>query len=79
MKNILLEYIWLDGYETANLRSKVKVVKTNIDNYSVENCPVWNFDGSSTLQAEGHSSECLLQPVRIYKWEKDSKHLRHMA
>lgn len=71
MKNILLEYIWLDGYETANLRSKVKVVKTNIDIYPVEICPVWNFDGSSTLQAEGHSSECLLQPVRIYKWEKD--------
>ena len=27
---------------------------------------MWSFDGSSTLQAEGGSSDCLLKPVAIY-------------
>ncbi|WP_031428204.1 glutamine synthetase beta-grasp domain-containing protein [Flavimarina sp. Hel_I_48] len=60
-----LEYLWLDGYEpTANLRSKTKVE----DDFSgkLEDCPIWSFDGSSTRQAEGGSSDCLLKPVAIY-------------
>ncbi|RXG12436.1 glutamine synthetase [Leeuwenhoekiella aestuarii] len=60
-----LEYLWLDGYTpTANLRSKTKVE----DDFSgkLEDCPVWSFDGSSTKQAEGGSSDCLLKPVAIY-------------
>ena len=28
--------------------------------------PAWSFDGSSTEQAEGSSSDCLLNPVRVY-------------
>ena len=59
-----LEYIWLDGYKpTQSLRSKTKVV----DNFSgkLEDCPEWSFDGSSTEQAEGGSSDCLLKPVFI--------------
>ncbi|RED91733.1 glutamine synthetase beta-grasp domain-containing protein [Marinoscillum furvescens] len=59
-----LEYIWLDGYKpTQSLRSKTKVV----DNFSgkLEDCPEWSFDGSSTEQAEGGSSDCLLKPVYI--------------
>jgi glutamine synthetase len=27
---------------------------------------VWCFDGSSTKQAKGNASDCLLQPVAIY-------------
>ena len=60
-----LEYIWLDGYEpTSNLRSKTKLV----ENFSgkLEDCPVWSFDGSSTKQASGDSSDCLLKPVAIF-------------
>jgi glutamine synthetase len=56
-----LEYVWLDGYETANLRSKTKVIK----NWG-GTPPDWNFDGSSTQQAEGKASECLLSPVKVY-------------
>ncbi len=29
--------------------------------------PVWGFDGSSTMQATGDKSDCVLKPVRIYK------------
>ena len=54
------EYIWLDGYEPeANLRSKVKVTDGEP--------PAWSFDGSSTLQAEGGSSDCILLPVQQYE------------
>ena len=60
-----LEYIWLDGFKpTQSLRSKTQI----IDNFSgkLEDCPMWSFDGSSTEQAEGSSSDCLLKPVAIY-------------
>ncbi|MBG15091.1 MAG: glutamine synthetase [Crocinitomicaceae bacterium] len=60
-----LEYIWLDGYyPTQNMRSKTKL----IDDFSgkLEDVPVWSFDGSSTKQAEGNSSDCLLKPVAIF-------------
>ena len=33
---------------------------------SLEECPLWNFDGSSTNQADGSSSDCVLKPVAIY-------------
>ena len=59
-----LEYIWLDGYKpTQSLRSKTKI----IENFSgkLEDCPEWSFDGSSTEQADGSSSDCLLKPIFI--------------
>ncbi|HEC45015.1 MAG TPA: glutamine synthetase [Bacteroides sp.] len=61
-----LEYIWLDGYKpTQKMRSKTLVV-ADFDG-KVENCPIWNFDGSSTEQASGSDSDCLLKPVFIVK------------
>ncbi len=60
-----LEYIWLDGYlPEPNLRSKTKVVDKAPT--SVSDLPMWGFDGSSTQQAEGRSSDCLLKPVALY-------------
>ncbi len=64
MATAKLEYLWLDGYQpTQGLRSKTKIVK----NFSgkLEDCPMWSFDGSSTEQAPGGSSDCLLQPVFV--------------
>ncbi|MFC2112433.1 glutamine synthetase beta-grasp domain-containing protein [Bacteroidota bacterium] len=59
-----LEYIWLDGYKpTQMMRSKTLVV-SDFDG-TVENCPIWSFDGSSTDQASGNDSDCLLKPVFI--------------
>ena len=61
-----LEYIWLDGYKPEpSIRSKTKIVDS--EPRTPEECPGWSFDGSSTQQAEGHSSDCLLKPVRIIK------------
>ena len=65
---VVLEYVWLDGYKPEpNLRSKVKIVEYElIKNLKIEDFPIWNFDGSSTNQAETGKSDCLLNPVRIY-------------
>ena len=61
-----LEYIWIDGTEpTAQVRSKTKVVGSFKGD--VKECPEWNFDGSSTNQAEGNNSDCVLKPVRLYE------------
>ena len=61
-----LEYIWLDGYKpTQSLRSKTKIEKDFSG--KLEDCPMWSFDGSSTEQAPGGSSDCLLKPVYIVK------------
>tara|TARA_R110000803_G_scaffold60710_2_gene120132 strand:+ start:8836 stop:9885 length:1050 start_codon:yes stop_codon:yes gene_type:complete len=64
---IKFEYIWQDGHgPTQNLRSKTKIIEEDtIGGIKVENLPVWNFDGSSTKQATGDKSDCILQPVRV--------------
>jgi glutamine synthetase len=52
------EYIWIDGTEPSPLmRCKTRVVK---DGKTPE---TWGFDGSSTNQAPGHNSDCVLEPV----------------
>jgi glutamine synthetase len=59
-----LEYIWLDGYKpTQSLRSKT-MVRSDFGG-TLEECPNWVFDGSSTEQAPGGASDCILKPVMI--------------
>jgi glutamine synthetase len=66
MSLVKLEYIWLDGYKpTQSLRSKTKMEKDFTG--SLEDLPNWSFDGSSTEQAPGGSSDCVLKPVFVVK------------
>ena len=52
------EYIWIDGTEpTRQLRSKTRIVADG------KKPAIWGFDGSSTNQATGHFSDCVLKPV----------------
>ncbi|WP_007516890.1 glutamine synthetase GlnII [Pseudofrankia saprophytica] len=52
------EYIWIDGTEPEPLlRSKTRIIK---DGKEPE---IWGFDGSSTNQAPGSNSDCVLRPV----------------
>ena len=52
------EYIWIDGTKpTSKLRSKTKVLNDG------DELPLWGFDGSSTNQAPGDNSDCVLRPV----------------
>lgn len=61
------EYIWLDGYTPEpNMRGKTKLLLLEDFDGDATILPDWNFDGSSTRQAEGHSSDCVLKPVRAY-------------
>lgn len=54
------EYIWIDGQKpTAKLRCKTKVIPVG------EEPPEWAFDGSSTEQATGANSDCVLNPVFV--------------
>ena len=58
MSTYKAEYIWIDGsIPTSKLRSKTKIVN------SEEALPIWGFDGSSTNQATGLASDCVLRPV----------------
>ncbi|MDK3157958.1 glutamine synthetase beta-grasp domain-containing protein [Kamptonema cortianum] len=66
MAKYKLEYIWLDGYSPVqNLRSKTKIEEF-ASFPKLEELSWWGFDGSSTKQAEGKSSDCLLKPVAVY-------------
>jgi glutamine synthetase len=66
MAKYKLEYIWLDGYEPVpNLRGKTQI-KEFPSFPKLEQLPLWGFDGSSTRQAEGRSSDCVLKPVAVY-------------
>lgn len=61
MSKWIAEYIWIDGQTpTAKLRSKSRVLEAH-----ETEPPVWGFDGSSTEQAVGHASDCVLNPVFI--------------
>ncbi len=66
MNNIkIAEYIWLDGTKpSSQLRSKIRVIFLP-DNPQIENFPEWSFDGSSTQQAQGNDSDCILEPINF--------------
>jgi len=57
MAKYKLEYIWLDGKNQLKDFEKPP---------TLADLPLWGFDGSSTMQAEGHKSDCVLKPVALY-------------
>ena len=68
--NIKIEYLWLDGYKTPNIRSKTRYMDVDPtkmdDNITIDKIPEWGFDGSSTKQATSSNSDCILKPVAIF-------------
>lgn len=66
---LIAEYIWLGG--NGELRSKTKIFHCNkfvdANPHSVDNFSDWNYDGSSTGQAEGTYSEVVLKPCSVYR------------
>ncbi|KAF6261552.1 glutamine synthetase [Scenedesmus sp. NREL 46B-D3] len=68
-----LEYLWYDGQEgTADkgllfneMRSKTKCMMQPIESLNPADFPDWSYDGSSTGQAKGNNSDCIIKPVRV--------------
>ncbi len=66
--SICIEYVWIDG--DYGLRSKMKcITNINEENINLNDYEKlkWNYDGSSTDQAETKSSEVILNPVKLYE------------
>ncbi len=61
---VIYEYIWLDN--NNNFRSKTKVTNKNMS-VSDEIPGMWNYDGSSTNQANGNDSEVYIKPIAVYR------------
>ena len=56
----ICEYVWLD--HDSNFRSKTKIIINHDPNNGF---PMWNYDGSSTKQADGSNSEVFIRPVKV--------------
>ncbi len=65
-KQILAEYIWIDGQEpTKKLRSKTRVLLLETAITDITKLPDWTSDGSSTMQASTGNSDIVLHPVHF--------------
>merc|ERR1712107_135690 len=61
--SVLAEYVWLDAFQTPRGKTMTMTARPTC----LADLRNWNYDGSSTEQAEGHNSEVLLYPRRIFE------------
>lgn len=82
---LIAEYIWTDS--DTEFRSKTKIINKS-RHIDITTFPVWNYDGSSTGQADVDKSEIILEPHSYYEYSnnyylvfcdmlKDGKYLTH--
>jgi glutamine synthetase len=66
MVNLVLEYIWIGG--KGEIRHKTKVLYNYNNSVDIKNIPKWNYDGSSTWQADSNkNTEITLHPCALFK------------
>jgi len=59
---VMAEYVWLDAHQVPRSKTKVMTCRPG----KVSDLSVWNYDGSSTEQAEGHNSEINIVPRAVF-------------
>lgn len=64
-EGIIAVYVWIDGEN--GLRSKERTLYPKDGKITLSELPEWNYDGSSTKQAEGKESEVILKPCAYWK------------
>ena len=57
----MLIALLVQGVVFNEMRSKTKVIQKPITSLDPKEFPDWSFDGSSTGQAEGNNSDCILK------------------
>lgn len=77
-KPIPVEYVWIGGpdqiytlgplrYEKPfSIRSKTRIIYTSKSDLTLKDIPIWNYDGSSTCQAETKKSEIFISPKALF-------------
>lgn len=63
-KLVQATYVWIDG-TGENVRCKDRVLEEIPQ--KPEDCPDWQYDGSSTYQAQGGNSDVALVPRALYR------------
>lgn len=63
-KYVQATYVWIDG-TGENVRCKDRVLEKIP--VKAEDCPNWQYDGSSTYQAQGGNSDVSLVPRALYR------------
>lgn len=63
-KYVQATYVWIDGTD-ENVRCKDRVLEKTPQR--PEDCPDWQYDGSSTYQAQGGNSDVALVPRALYR------------
>lgn len=66
---LIAEYIWIDADGFPRSKARTLEVTSEYDNLQryLSELPLWNFDGSSTGQADINDSEVILKPQKVYK------------
>lgn len=70
LMTVTVEYVWIGGTEDNwSLRSKTRVLPQYDlrSELKVSDLPNWNYDGSSTGQAEGKRSEVTIKPRALFQ------------
>lgn len=75
---ISIEYVWIGGADRNytlgplryqkpfSIRSKTKIIYTSNLPITLKDIPIWNYDGSSTAQAETKKSEIFMAPKALF-------------
>ena len=67
----IVEYIWLGGKNEFRSKIRILYVSRGDDSLTFDDIPHWNYDGSSTNQAEGSKSEIIIKPRAIFGMDRD--------